>query len=257
MRFALAPLELGGGHVAAASDQSAVLQIPAKPQGYANAQLDDHRRLPRGKFPWTNGARMRLRARAGSSQPQGTLGFGFWNDPFNLSFGQAGAARKLPASPQALWFFYASEPNDIAVVPGRRGWGWKAQCLRGPIVSPVLLAGPAFVAVLLSRIRALRRLVMSSAFRRVTYHEALLDTDVGQWHDYEISWDHQRAHFRVDDAVVLEVPSVPRGPLGFVTWIDNQYAIASVEGGLHFGVIPTLEPQVLEVESIDLVRLGG
>ena len=42
----------------------------------------------------------------------------------------------------------------------------------------------------------------------------------------------------------------PRGPLGFVLWIDNQYAVASLEGRFGFGVLPLPETQWLEVDGL-------
>ena len=51
---------------------------------------------------------------------RGTAGFGFWNYPFSMR----GDILMLP---EAIWFFYASPPSNMALVPGIPGWGWKAQ----------------------------------------------------------------------------------------------------------------------------------
>ena len=39
-------------------------------------------------------------------------------------------------------------------------------------------------------------------------------------------------------------------PLGFVLWIDNQYAIASQAGQFGFGVRPLTVPQWLEIADL-------
>jgi hypothetical protein len=44
----------------------------------------------------------------------------------------------------------------------------------------------------------------------------------------------------------------PTGPLGFVAWIDNQFAVASPEGGFRFGTLATQEEQWLEIENLSL-----
>src|SRR5579875_745817 len=51
---------------------------------------------------------------------RGTAGFGFWNYPFS-------ARGDILMLPEAVWFFYASPPSNMALVPGIPGWGWKAQ----------------------------------------------------------------------------------------------------------------------------------
>src|SRR5436853_7051057 len=51
---------------------------------------------------------------------RGTAGFGFWNYPFSVR----GDVLMLP---EATWFFYASPPSNMALVPHVPGWGWKAQ----------------------------------------------------------------------------------------------------------------------------------
>ena len=58
--------------------------------------------------------------------------------------------------------------------------------------------------------------------------------------------------FWIDGIERLRTPAPPDGPLGFVLWIDNQYAIASRDGRFGFGVSPLTEPQWLEVEDLDL-----
>ena len=127
--LALRRLEIGGGLVQGELPEGVRLAIPAKAAGYADAQLDDTHRRRRSEFAWRPPVQMRLRARASHAAPGGTLGFGFWNDPFGFSLGQGGAAARLPAAPDAVWFFYASPPADLRFTPGVAGSGWKAMSL--------------------------------------------------------------------------------------------------------------------------------
>ncbi|TMF44913.1 MAG: hypothetical protein E6I32_14300, partial [Chloroflexi bacterium] len=62
---------------------------------------------------------------------RGTAGFGFWNYPFSVR----GDILMLP---EAIWFFYASPPSNMALVPGVPGWGWKAQVVHS--MRPAALA---------------------------------------------------------------------------------------------------------------------
>lgn len=228
------------------------LEIPAIDRGYADAQVDDYAGLRRRNFPWRPPLRMSLSARASSAQPLGTLGFGFWNDPFTFSLGQGGAVRRLPAAPQALWFFYGSPPNDMRFIPEMPANGWKASSLRSPAVPSLLLAPAAGLAAGLAQIGFLRRPVMQAALGTVEASEAMVEARLDDWRRYELTWDEHLARFRVEDEEILVSPAPPSGPLGFVAWIDNQYAIASPEGGFRFGVLPTNSPQWLEIQDLKI-----
>ena len=83
--------------------------------GYRNAQLDDYSQLPRHKFPH-HSLTLSLRARASSISAAGTWGFGLWNDPFGMSLGLGfgGSPFRLPALPNAVWFFYGSKENYLS-----------------------------------------------------------------------------------------------------------------------------------------------
>jgi hypothetical protein len=255
--FNLQQLMIGGGQVSADADAPGHLRIPPMASGYANAQLDDYHKLSRRRFPWQPPAGFIVRARASLSHPKGTLGFGFWNDPFSLSFGQAGAARKLPVSPQAVWFFYGSPPNDMALAPPNPGWGWKAQVLEAPSIPGWLLAVPALAAYAAVKLPVLRRPLMHTMLRQVACEERMLETDLNAWHTYEIQWRSNGVSFLVDGILTLESSISPAGPLGFVTWIDNQFAIVSPAGGIRFGVIPTEVEQSFELQTLELRQLNA
>jgi len=246
-------LETGGGSVRESPGGTFRLIIPPTTRGYAVAQVDDYRKLPRRRFPWRPPLRLSLRARALHPHPIGTLGFGFWNDPFTFSLGQSGAARRIPAAPQALWFFYGSPPSDMALVPGVPGHGWKASSLDTPTIPSLLLAPIAAGAVALAQVPCLRHWVMRVALRAINADECLLDLDLREWHLYSITWLPEGASFEVDRETVLNVSTPPSGPLGFVAWIDNQYAVASPDGGFRFGILPTEKEQWLEIADLSLM----
>lgn len=228
------------------------LSIPPLDSGYADAQVDDYRRLPRRDFPWQPPVRFSVRARCSHSKPVGTLGFGFWNDPFTVSLGQGGAARRLPAAPRAAWFFYGSPPNCFAFHPDSPKHGWRPMALTAPSIPSYLLAPLAAGAIALAQIPGVRRSVMRSALRAVGAQETALDVGLEAWHEYALEWEEHGASFLVDGSLVLRSSLSIPGPLGFVAWIDNQYAVASPEGGFRFGVLPTSDEQWLEIAALEL-----
>ncbi len=247
----------GGGKVEAEGDRFRLTLPPTARRVYADAQLDDyHDAAPAGgwlrrpRFPDSPPVRMTLRARASHPAPAGTLGFGFWNDPFSLSGG-------VLAAPNTVWFFYASPPSDMALAESVPGRGWKAATLNTGRVPGVILAPAALAAIALTRIPGLGRPIMSAARRAVQAYEALLDDLIlADWHHYELEWQSHAALFRVDGVERLRSPAPPRGPLGFVLWLDNQYAIASREGKFGFGLCEVREEQWLEVEQLKIERFS-
>src|SRR5688500_11561938 len=91
------------------------LSIPAgKADQYRLAQLDDYTQTRRSRFPLHFPLSLSLRARVSSDSITGTWGFGLWNDPFGLSLGFGGNPFRLPALPNALWFFGASEESYLS-----------------------------------------------------------------------------------------------------------------------------------------------
>jgi hypothetical protein len=268
------PFLAGGGSLAQDGEILRLSMPPVSRKQYADGQIDDYHGLRRSRFPWTPPLRLRVRARAShraatstpphfhtsaSTPPHlidstpasphllGTAGFGFWNDPFTLTGGS------VLAAPSVLWFFYASPPSDMARVEGVPGWGWKAATLDSARIPALLLGPAAAIAVLLTKIPGLGLPVMASARRAMRISERLLDTPLVEWHDYEIEWGAHEAIFHVDGHEVLRAPDPPRGPLGFVAWIDNQYAVATPQGKFGFGLVETHEPQWLELQYLNIL----
>ena len=243
----------GGGEVSYdAPGGRARMWVPATPERrYTNAQLDDYHRAPGAagrRLRLADGPpmRLRLRARASHAAPIGTLGFGFWNEPFSI-------AGSILHTPNVVWFFYASPPSDMALVPGVPGRGWKAATLNTGRLPGLVFAPAALAAVALTRLPGLGRPTMALARRFMRAHETpLADVALDEWHHYQLDWDGGEARFTVDGAERLRSPAPSAGPLGFVMWIDNQYAIASEAGQFGFGVRPVPDPQWLEVEEFDL-----
>lgn len=257
MHDRLEPWVLGDGRVSCPPSGPWTLEIPATNGGYADAQLDDHRRLARSAFRWTPPVRMSVRARTSPEKPKGTLGFGFWNDPFTLSIGQGGAARRLPAPPRTAWFFYGSPPNDLRLSAALPGYGWKASVLQSPPVPGMLLAPAALVAMGLAQIPGIRRGVLKLALGAVRAREHMIEAALADWHTYEILWSGRSVIFSLDGEPILTSGVTPSGPLGFVVWIDNQYAVASPDGGFRFGTIDTTEPQYLYLENLRIEHLDA
>jgi hypothetical protein len=56
------------------------------------------------------------------------------------------------------------------------------------------------------------------------------------------------AQFAVDGRSVFQTALAPRGRLGLVIWIDNQFAAFGPDGKLRAGVLAQPEPAWLEIE---------
>ena len=162
------------------------MDIPAGPRGgYRLAQLDDYMRLPRRAFGWQPPVTLRLRARASDSSLPGTWGFGLWNDPFGFAIGFGGTRRRLPALPNAAWFFHASPENYLSLLNDTPPNGFFAGTFRSqrwlsPLLAPALLALP-FLAL-----RPASRLLRRLTSRLVRQDGSAVSVDVTQWHEYSI-----------------------------------------------------------------------
>src|SRR5437016_3180704 len=123
---------IGGGYLSIENSALRMGFASAQQGQYTDAQIDDYGERIRSAFPWKPPLRMEVRARSSlpaatlttpsesSNILRGTAGFGFWNYPFSVR----GDILMLP---EATWFFYASPPSNMSLVPHVPGWGWKAQ----------------------------------------------------------------------------------------------------------------------------------
>src|SRR5712671_5093089 len=188
-----------GGGILHTMDSSLRMSFDTAKQGqYTDVQIDDYGRLPRSKFPWKPPLRMEVRARSSlpaathSGAPEqpnilrGTAGFGFWNYPFSVR----GDVLMLP---EAVWFFYASPPSNMALVPGVPGWGWKAQVVHS--IRPGALAAtlPLAVTTAFGLVTGETRPAARWLQRLAGANEALLTVEMTGWHDYVLEWRHKAA----------------------------------------------------------------
>jgi len=230
------------------------LEIPPGPKGrYRLAQLDDYSIQTRRSFPWQPPLTLSLKARVSDLDIPGTWGFGFWNDPFSLSLGFGGGSRRFPALPNAVWFFFASPQNYLSFRDDLPANGFLAATFRSPAWPPPVLAlGVPALPFLIWKptTRLFRRL----ASRAIQQDAARLDIDVIQWHHYSLIWQKNLVSFLVDGETIFETPIVPHSPLGFVLWIDNQYAALPPVGSLAYGTLPSESVSWLQVEGVKIDR---
>src|SRR5437764_588664 len=247
---------IGGGslHII---DSALRMEFPSAQTGvYTDAQVDDYGERIRSAFPWKPPLRMQVRARA--SHPaataastvestnilRGTAGFGFWNYPFSVR----GDILMLP---EAIWFFYASPPSNMALVPHVPGWGWKAQVVHSMRVEALQAAVPMGLTAAWARLTGETQPAQRWMQKLTGAQESLLPVEMDAWHMYILEWRHEEALFWVDDALVLRAPRPPTRPLGFVAWLDNQYAVATPRGVFRFGTVPS-GPEWFEMDSVKI-----
>lgn len=224
-----------------------------KADRYRLSQVDDYTKTRRSGFPHRFPLSLSLSARTSSESIPGTWGFGFWNDPFGLSLGFGGNPFRLPALPNAVWFFGASSESHLSFGDGYQANGFLAQTFRSPKFHPWLI--PAGLSLPFSRRTARRLLGKVIADEGINLgRDATLavPTKVSDWHRYRIDWRERRVSFEVDDTLVFESPVSPNPPLATVIWIDNQYAAFTPEGQIRFGILENFEPAWLEVKDIEV-----
>lgn len=222
------------------------LTIPASSQNeYHLAQVDDYMHLPRREFSAHPPLTLSLRARASSESIPGTWGFGLWNDPLGLSLGFGGNPFRLPAWPNAIWFFHASQKNHLSFRNDKPAHGFLAQTFSSPRFHPLLL--PVGLTFPFSK-KKTRRLLS----RIVEEDSVAISINETQWHSYRLEWNPNRSAFWVDETLALDTLVSPRPPLGLVIWIDNQYAAFTPDGELKWGLEKTLTDAWLEIENVEI-----
>jgi hypothetical protein len=248
---ALMRLEEGTGHIERGTEPDAKTQTggvrlvldPNPGQQYSNAQIDDYLR---GKgFTQSPPLRMTVRAWAshGVDELRGTAGFGFWTQPVL-------PGRALPVLPRAVWFFFSSEHSNMAFAQGVPGNGWKAATFDAGRLPFLLLAPAAPLGFLLMRVPALYRALWPVGQWAIGISEKLVNVNLQEPHTYRLDWLPASASFYVDGDLVHRTPFAPRGSLGFVTWLDNRYAIITPQGQLAMGLVPVPEREWLALESL-------
>ena len=234
----------GSGRLALAPGRLRLVNDATADRQYSNAQLDDYQGDSRDRFRWRPPLRLTVRARFSHTQPPGTAGFGFWNEPFTRKLD------RLPTPPRALWFFYASPPSDMRLALDTPGRGWKAAVFDANRPAFWLLAPFAPLGFALMRFPFLYRRLWPLGQRSIGVAEAMIDIDKTTWHTYQIDWGLRCVRFWVDDKIVLDNAPSPRGPLGLVIWLDNQTMVVTPQGRFGSGLLAESEGRWLELESI-------
>jgi hypothetical protein len=136
---------------------------------------------------------------------------------------------------------------------GVPGSGFKAMVIDAARLPFFALLPLLPVGIFLMRVPLLYRLFWPLAQRAMGESEASLDhLGLADWHTYALTWASDRVTFTVDGTVVHAAPSAPPGPLSFVAWMDNAFAIATPQGRFAMGEVRTFHTQWLELEMLVL-----
>ena len=244
----------GGGTLVLYEEGLRLALAGVRRQGYGNAQIDDYGPaggreawLARAGLRWRPPLRMSVLARA-SGPLRGTAGFGFWNNPYS----PLGSAPVLPAT---CWFFCASPPSNMPLALGVPGHGWKAACMdaRRPRALAWAPFAPAVLA--LNTLPALERRVWPHAQRALGIAEAAIPPLDQTWRRYTLEWRRDGARFAIDGATVFETDQAPDGPLGFVAWLDSQWAVVTPRGRFGWGLLE-VGAQWLDLADLRIEPVG-
>jgi hypothetical protein len=176
-----------------------------------------------------------------------------WNDPFSFSMGFGGGARRLPALPNAIWFFFASSQNHLSLRDDLPSNGNLAAIFQSPYL-PAYMMSMGLFALPLMALPPVARLLRRWARGFVRQETVSFITDVTQWHRYRLAWEVDRVCFALDDNNIMESTISPHAPLGVVIWIDNQYMAWTPNGRLGYGNLETLHPAWIEIKDFHLER---
>jgi hypothetical protein len=238
--------------VSAMGENTWHLEIPAGNRfRYRLAQLDDHGTHRRSKFHWKPPLTFSLQARVSAEALPGTWGFGLWNDPFSFAIAYNLLVPRLPALPDAAWFFHASAESYLSVyddLPANRFLAATFSSIKIP-TAELLLMSPIFAASLIPGVaQGVRRILRRWVEQDATQVQAHLT----EWHAYRIDWEASQITFYLDDVELKRTNVVPHPPLSLVLWIDDQYAALPPKGGLRYGYLANPEPAWMEIRDLRL-----
>jgi hypothetical protein len=243
--------EIGRGTVTQHNHAYHLSIAPDDEQTYSDAQISNY--LPQQRnFALTPPLRLTISAymTQPASQMVGTAGFGFWNHPFV-------PGEKGFRVPQSLWFFFSAPPNNMPLAKGVPGHGWKAATFNAQRWQFYALLPTAPIAIPLVNIPPVYNALWSIGQRAIGVSETLLAPDLLlSPHTYMLEWYPDRAVFTVDGDLVLDARhGIPNNPLGFIAWIDNQYAIVSPKGRFGSGISPVSQEQTLVLNEVKIEKL--
>lgn len=241
-----------GQGITSQHDRALHLTLPAvDAHAYHDAQLTDY--AASSDFRWQAPLRMEVVSQcvvglnATSEFPLvGTAGFGFWNHPFMEGL-------RGHILPQAAWFFFSAPPSNMQLAQGVSGAGWKAATLDAKRWQFLALTPTTPLGLLLMRVPALYRRLWPIGQRALGVSEHMLDTRLLlERHTYVLDWQADGIRFSVDGVTVHQTPTTPRGQLGFIAWVDNQYAVVTPQGQFGSGVVAVPHTQTLVLERVSI-----
>jgi len=239
--------QIGKGTVQSQADNLWLTVPSASSDNYHDAQITDYDSTSLN-FSNQPPLRLTINARA-EGEIKGTAGFGFWNHMFAPN-------ERGFRIPQAVWFFFGSPPNNIALANGVAGHGWKAATFNAQQLKFYGLLPLAPLGFLLMRNKMLYNKLWRIGQDAIGVSEVALDRSLlYDFHTYTIDWQTDGATFAVDGEIVLQTNSVPTKPLGFIAWIDNQYAIVTPQGNFGWGLLDVPQAQSLIIQSIDIEKI--
>lgn len=253
----LKPAQVSGGQIENIGDGAWRLWLPPGPQGrYRLAQLDDYSLRPRANFLHRPPLTISLQARASALDIPGTWGFGLWNDPFSMSLLGGGGLLRLPTLPNTAWFFFASPPNWLSLRDDLPAQGGLAATFRSP-TWPALLLAPGALLLPLLVIPPMARFLRRLARRFIHQDATALTIDPTAWHTYRLEWQTDQVSLIVDGGIALQTRLAPRGSLGLVIWIDNQYLSFTADGRVGYGTLPNPDPVWIEIADLHFSALDN
>jgi hypothetical protein len=229
------------------------LQLALQPSDnstYHNAQITDYTPAERN-FTFKPPLRLTVTAFTSlhPSDIKGTMGFGFWNHPF------APGVRSFRL-PQTLWFFFSSSPSHMQLAKDTPVNGFKVATMNAKNKLALLLYPLAPIAMLMMRSKFLYQKLWGIAEHAMQISELALDKELLTTdHTYTLEWLETGAKFRIDDKLIHETPYAPQDALGFIAWIDNQYAIVTPQGQLQMGITSIEKPQALMIRDLKIEQL--
>ncbi len=246
----LNPRTLNAGRVEQRLSGGWHLSLAAGVEGeYRLAQVDDYMQSPRREFSFQPPFHLSLNARTSHTSIPGTWGFGFWNDPFVMGLGLPGSRFRLPALPNAAWFFHASADNYLSFRDNLPANGMMAAVFSAPVIPSIFsLAALPFAPLVF--LPASARLLRRFAAGIVKEASSQIVMDWTTWHHFELEANSLRIIFRIDNEVCMETPIIPHGSLGFVCWIDNQFIALQPDGIFRYGALQSEMPVWLEITDL-------